>query len=1513
MKTQIRLVSLSISLALSGIACASTQQGLLINYLPATSVDPHCQNSMQIQTWNGSGSPATGNSTTPIGPGGSTTGAQMISSGVTPAPTPGNNQVYFELVPAQGSTTPLICPNYAPPDAPAPGSNNPSVTSNSFKLDAPDFMTTQPMPTVTVQYTGCQPTTVGGSTYQPTFTCTYSGFTAGVTPKNQINMSQVPDAVAYIGSNYDWKANPLLSLGANFNDTNTYPNGYKIPGQRIYYNLTLTTPGTLNNPISLTHSSNRANPAMGMDFSGTTGSSPTGQFAIGGAADNRNNISTINSSDDTAPLLAPQDNQLQTCSAGKSESGQAYYQCQVNICACDPGLPASSVGSCYINGTGSPILAAITSGDSETANYLDSSSFSCAGQTPGQAGPVFQSFNLFLEKPFLAASVQDLANYNVSQAVTKYGSTYPAAPGTTFPGMVRLVIPVQSGGVSGIPLGQYFIDGINADGTPSFLNSPGEATYQIVPAAVTTGTNKTICGKNYPALPNGFNTTQTMTPGVEPILSNATATCDWGPIKIQPGVDNAGTPDQDGLKLSIDSTNGLLLVDASQFKPTTGSTQGGLYQVTIQATDAEPGSTGTVYQTIYLNVSSLNQSEYSATGSPLGAGSLGFSPLTPFNSAWIYMPGYVTSNNPNGPTSSSGSSTTSPGSSSNTTGSNNVCKTQPDPTNHSANQTSSDPCVIYSDTLNQVASAGTPVQYVTADMMWIAFANSADSFPMPDGPGGSYTLSPINNNFFTSQSVTPNPDTTTIQDVVSYFSTNNPNVRFILTSELDNPVMGELSQMQDTLAPNQTPGTDFTQLDRLVWSTTLPFVPSGNPNSNLLSGLQFDVEPFKNSPTAAEYYKRVSDILARHGKVFETFAFADAAMPEGTSLNIPTPSITMAMGPLGIFLPSMYDVGNATDPNYASTYASNFMPGTPNVIDNNCHWSGSFAYNYTLSGHSMDGVPLPIQGYCNLSLTDTISNDAMLLGYTEKMPTDQPESNSNGLFTNMLSAYGGHFQMAVPSQGSAENYTAQIVINPVCSVNNEQGSNPNGTLEPLDMAVVKQDPYSAHLGPDVCSSTPGANMVNVIPGLPSNFAYGGTIPTSITDVINAVGADQKNRITDANLNAAMPLIISQLKPLTYYMGTDQYCVSQQGAGFSPSTDHPNETWEDACRYLIYLSNPNNETGSPVIQTFSGLNNGTPSQDTYIQALISFAQGNFDTQFNTGKAMDIGTPATNPTNLGLAMYSLASESVIGCFAGESHALKENCLLGLPVTTPLNDPSGGNVAPVGHVSITVQKAIYINPTSYSLTWVLNCPGTTAPSDLSSSISTAAVTGSGPRTSLSMVAGAGKTCGASSTETFSTYGGYTVSPSSQVSVSLVNSQFQAITPSVTTTLSTSSSTQLNPVWFDVYQYTQPSSGASVTIQKASYISSTSYSITWVLNCTTAPSNLSSSISTAAVTGSGPRKSLSMVAGAGKVCGAPYTASFSTYGGYTVSPGNQVSLALVDSKFQEITKAQTAPLTSP
>ena len=1317
------LVALSISLILNGIAIGSWADTsgltLIYNVPPETQTIPDGSGGTKpnpcYANWGGSNQEYSSALIAYSDKNNAPTSSNWVAASSTPSPVIISNMPGAPSTKGTGQSFPIVLagtyllkyiqtwgiPGFTTPVPICTVSNststNPVITDMSTLFDqyenikpGPDY--TNPNASITVNYDACG-TASGSDGYSgpiPTFHCVFNGFAAASPkPKNVIIMGQIPDTTVNLNEQYDRANNPLLDLGSYFKNYNQFINGYETPGQRTYYGITIG--GGTGSAQSITSSTSTK--PIGLDLT-----LATAQRLTGGSASSRENIST-----DDQSLTAPDG----TLCPATTTNGSTYYTCTINICACDPGLAATQIGSCFINGTGSSLIPALSQGV-EPANYVDN--LSCSGQDNTKPGPVFQSFKLFITTPFRAASVQELASNNLTNTT----------------GLTRFVVPVSTSSKSLIPLGQYFIDRISSSGTPNFINSTAQVTYAIVdnittpspvslPNGYAVGQSDGNGGINHtlpdtdPSDPNLFK---------EPLLSQYTATSDWSPIKIMPNTEGAGTPSVDGVALTIDPSGKFLSVDASQFNPINGDKNGGIYQVTIQATSHEPGSSGaTAYQTIYLNVSSENSAEYDANGnySSSNPGTLVYTPLKPFNSMWIYMPGYVTNNTPiEPPATSSLRSNNSFGDNPNPSDS--ACVEQP-----SAN--SNDPCAVYSNTLTQLSNSANnlPIQYLTPDMMWIAFKDSQTSYP-PVNADGTYTSSPIDNNFYTDSGQH-------IQNMLSYFAKYNPNVDIVLTAEMDNPVMGNLSTMQNALPPTAIPGKDFSQMDRLVWSTVLPFTPSGNNrNSASLSGLEFDIEPFKNSPAAVQYYKRVSDVLARHGKIFNIFAFADAAMP------IKTASVTMAMGPLGIFHPSMYDVGNTTDPDYSSTYAENFMPKydpknpnaegqilqalfpnsySYNIIDNNCHWSNQLADNYgpTNSPVLPSPLSLPIQGYCNIDLTNTVYNNAVLMGF----------QGGNPSFTQAIATYGGHFQMAIPSNGSAENYTAQIIINPTCSQVAETNDNGNPNPPAYNPLIVNSDTYSKVLGSTACPAlADSTTMVNTIPGIPSNFIYGGQVPTAIAKAINANGAQSSTTIypiNDASLNTIMPLLSSNLKVGTYYMGSDAYCNDQVGG--TP----------DECRYLIYLSNPNNETTADgglntVAQKFSALNQGpTPSQDVYLKALIDFAKGDFDSEFlkNTG-VPDMLTPSENNNNLGFAMYSLNSESVIGCFYGESHAFKPNCLLALPVTTPLNDPTTSTVQ-LNPLWTTAHA--YTNPTAMDEAYTLSNFSAKIPTNAGSNAVTVSVT--------------------------------------------------------------------------------------------------------------------------------------------------------------------------------------------
>jgi len=1495
-KTKTCLISFSISLALGGVAVG---QGMTITYTTPTdnsNIDPfgNCSSWFSPQTAPSNPLldlqiPSTGNTNdsvtkpSPLYLGTSTTSidAQTLynsqvsqtthESGICAGSSLSNCVADFSIT--TNGTSSAENPNN-PPQIPICTLNNSSGNNfasfihsyGELKFDPMDFSgAINPTPSLQITMTSCAKP-VDASYYLPTFTCAFNNFTNGVPSANKITSTQIPEIVADIGSAYDWKQNPLLNLGNYFQDSTTAANaGEKTPGSRIYYSISLgntTLTPTPQAPQSITNSSTALSRPLNLEMGTSI------QFVTGGEADYRQMLSTQSTGLTTANPLSLDANTQDYCSqaGGANTPTGIYYQCTVNVCACDPSLdtiqnpPTPIIGGCKVNGNS---VVNDPNANPYSPNASGLNSFACPSRayTPGGTGPVQTSFLLDLITPFRGATVQEIATNNALQAGNIPNITPAEQAALAFNGITRLVIPVKAGSTSEIPLDQYFISGT------TFLNTSSSVTYAIV------GLNNV--SSVISSRPNKFN--GTIANPTEPLLSSKTVSSDWSPIKIIPGQDPATplTPTQDGVTLSISSNNLDLEVNTSRFTPT----DGGLYQLTIQATSTDASNNGAIaYQTIYLNISPKNTSEYDSTGNSSSPGVLAYSPLKPFNSSWMYLPGFITSKNKTTTTSPSASTPVATISSTQTDPT--VCSIDPTPGNSSANQTSVDPCTVYSDTLTQLSNNGTPIQYLTPDMMWLAYPGSVKTFPAPDGPNGTYQNSPTNNNFFTDTG-------SHIQKVLDYFHKNNPNVGVILTAEMDNPVMGDLGTLQEFLPPSQEGQAEyFTQMERLVFSTVLPFIATqangnagpitnGDPGSygynDLLSGLQFDVEPFKNSPEAADYYRGVADILARHGKVFETFAFADASMPIAASgvKNIYTASITMAMGPLGIFLPSMYDVGNNTDPKYATTYAANYMPkfssGYP-LIDNNCHWSGQFASDYTESSYiiqnqdlsqHIDGTSFPIGAYCNLNLTDTLYNNASLMGLLQ-----QP-GGSTPYFTEMMQTYGGHFQMAVPSQGSAENFTAQIVINPVCFPVDERGVAPaDGIIPPLDPNVVNSDPYSQVLNAganEVCGNPPvGDGIVNVIPGLPSNYVYGGNLDTDsklatakeieymLNGVPNNADFSNANPINDVNLNTVISLLEKNLTPGTYYMATDHYCINENGgsSGFKPDPRYPNESFQQACRYLVFLSNKNNE-GSLVSNQFYPEGGTTDSQDTYIQALIGFANGNFDNEFKYSPTKtinpvpDIGTPATNPANLGMALYAISSESTTGCFVNESHSLKPNCLLALPVTTPLYDPSGGN-APSGQYSLSNLSMVgSMGTNSYELQWTLNC--TKAPT--SGFLATSQLYADGgisPQTRLTQWIDPTKTpisCGSTNTTTFTLSKG-TFPSATQISLVLQSGgTFENMTAPVFLNIASNSmGGGANPVWQDVFNYTQPVSISNLVLESRE--NSSSYTLDWTLNCATPPS---------------------------------------------------------------------------
>ena len=1472
-KTRTCLVSLSISLVLAGVAIADTPPSGMQIYYKNFDNTLGClgPSSNQDTTLN------VGSTSVDIR---ETIYASQI---ISPPPTSGNAS--FSLATdygastTAGSTYNFICP---PNDSVTPNLPGPPFfdSSGTVKMDAADFNSS----TAKITITGKCSSTTPFPWYIPTgisnaaiFTCTGSGFNAGAATPNQITTNPIPDALVYAGQTYAPGTNPVIDLTTYFSDS-TIGNDYRNQNNRTYYSVTI---GNATDSQSITQNTSLFNLSLLSNI----------QMAKTTSADIRAQISSSTNGVLSAIPTLSSDEYASYCTQPANSN---YYQCSVTVCACNPAIgsgttPDSSTNPGYCNN-----MVNTHSTDHSV------SGFTCpvGSKTPpaGTGGPAASTFNLYVMGPeFLAKSVQDIA-------------TEDGQAGNSGSNLTRFVVPINPSKtpISEIPLAQYFK---NSDGTALASTT----TYKIVGvdpqngSGSYTGSAIATDPAQKDVLPNQYKGNLSSVTGEPKLFDSSTTpgtdngTNDWSPIKVNYLAASSSlniTPNKDGVTLSIDTSNTsigpTLKVDASNFRPQ-GDLNGGLYQITIQGTEtgSAGNASGIAYQTIYLNISSKNTSQYSATGASAdsNSGAVVYTPMQPFNSAWMYLPGYLnkTAGGGTNPGSASLQSTALPNAlEDNSVG---ICQTG------DLNQTpvSADPCVTYSTLLNNLSQSGAPIQALTPDILWIAFQNSGKAYP-------ANTDIPIDNNFFSDSSHH-------VQQALSFFRSSNPQTLMFLTAELDNPVKGGVDNLSDSGIPGAP--NHYSQMDQLVWATALPFTQTcsytnGSMTASCLpDGLQFDVEPFSASAKSVEYYKRVADILARYGKPISFFAFPNATIPspQGESTTF-LPSLALAMGPLGIILPSTYDVGANTDPKYISTYTQNFMtPSTGGTyIDNNCHWSSAFAYNY-LSGTNPN--QLPIQGYCNIDLSNTLFNNTTLLGI-----------GTQGAFARIMSIYGGHFQLAVPSSGSAENYTAQVIYNPICVPVDETATDSNtSNTAAFTTPPINTNPYASGSLKDVCP-TPSSttNLVNTIPGLPSNFTEDDTVPAAIQAIFNtAPGSASLD-----NLNALMPLLRAKLDPKTFYVGVDSVCennIDGVALPFLPGTTTA-ETPAQACRYVIYLSNPNNE-GNTTAKTYVPADGSTPSQDVYIQAMLDFAQ-NKNTDYPQDASYPLGNPTNNPSNLGLALYALSSEQVTGCLPGESHAFKQNCLLALPITTPLYDPMGGTAPSGGQYSISNLTISPLTTSSYSLKWTLNCTnpptaGFLATSQLYNSGNSA------PLTRLTSWIDPTKTpitCRSSNTTTFTLSRG-SLPSATQVSLALQQAgTFQNMAqPIVINIADNSIAAGLNPVWNDVFNYTNiPLSISKLSVESGA--TGSSYTLDWTLNCTNPPT--AGFLATSQLYNSGNSAPLTRLTSWIDPTKTPITCGSSNTTTFTLSRGSwpsatQVSLTLQQAgTFQNITQPVTTPFNS-
>ncbi|QDQ24874.1 hypothetical protein FNU76_00130 [Chitinimonas arctica] len=269
------------------------------------------------------------------------------------------------------------------------------------------------------------------------------------------------------------------------------------------------------------------------------------------------------------------------------------------------------------------------------------------------------------------------------------------------------------------------------------------------------------------------------------------------------------------------------------------------------------------------------------------------------------------------------------------------------------------------------------VRYAMPDIGWVQLKEAAKQWD-------TTASAPLENNYSLSG----------IGAMAAWYKQRDPNLKMIVTYEFDNPLRGMLATLSNAVPPDVRAGSETSQMKQLVDIVVDPI--NADPN---VDGIQFDVEPMPTQPQAVELFKQMADRLARHGKIMQIFAFADAMNPD----------LALAASPLTVWLPSTYDVGLYTNPqSYGFDSASLGFSG-----DTQCHFraAGINAY-YTNS-------------WCSMNYDATRYGNRIRLSARNIAPFGKVPG-----FGQLTSLYGVHFQLGVAGEGSAMNWTAIEVWNP---------------------------------------------------------------------------------------------------------------------------------------------------------------------------------------------------------------------------------------------------------------------------------------------------------------------------------------------------------------------------------------------------------------------------------------------------------------------------------------------------
>lgn len=445
--------------------------------------------------------------------------------------------------------------------------------------------------------------------------------------------------------------------------------------------------------------------------------------------------------------------------------------------------------------------------------------------------------------------------------------------------------------------------------------------------------------------------------------------------------------------------------------------------------------------------------------------------------------------------------------------------------------------------------------------------------------------------------------------------------------------------------------------NQLAWNKlqTKPqnYYSPGAADPYLIDGIQFDVEPFKNSVGAHEIYKGIADLLAREGKINEIYAFADAD----------NPALIEAQGPLGKFLLSSYDVEDNTPSSPATNPAhSQYNGGAPGFWgDGNIttdtpddgtaptfagipllypsQTAQDFACHYNSKGPDQNYVS---NSWCSANLAD------LAFGNVNKFNGKYGTGDESLDFSQMNTEYDGHFMLSVPSEGSATSWAYDIQFSP------------RTTPDSLD--------DGKHY---VVSAVPNTYKA-IYAGL--DFGYGVQMGTTVDGKQSLVTAIQKYVAANGYPQPGTYDVFYNINDVTGSRNDNTcswstapvagypYCVAILESHANGAADGDfSLTSKDPLGPLVNTDTLASTTPAPAYSpesAYDDLNMLTPStlngQD-YIanQLQVIYDQANTTADTNAVSAdsnsyaptTSLGTPATNPThNVGVAMYGISDISV-----------------------------------------------------------------------------------------------------------------------------------------------------------------------------------------------------------------------------------------------------------------------------